>query len=605
MNPLSAVAGPDPEALARDRCLRAFELSELALLASACDCFCAAPGSIVRDDQERERATYFVLDGTARLICGGVEIALLGAGEHCSESALVTSRQRPSTLVAAEALLVARLSYSRFRALAAEQPDLAFRLLESLLGGVGGPGPEVEGLSALARERALPRRTTVQVRTNGTPRTVRTGTLAGDLLPLEIDGHPVVGGLMGRKAVSLTTPLSSDCDLEPLTTQSLEGQRIDRASQGLLLLEAAARLSPPANLRLSHSVGFGQRVVVEGVPEDRLGTLAAELQAAMQALVEADLPLLVVWWTVEEAQDHFVRAGWDTVAALLATWRDAAVPLHSYGGVYALGMGPLLPSTGHVRGFHVLVDRGGLLLMHGRRAAPRSLPPGARNTTVEAQDTLRLAAEALAVSQQTSPLASEQERWLETLGITSVGAFNAACLEGKVSHLIHVCEGFQEKGIGRIADQVCQRGHSARIVCIAGPSSAGKTTFIKRLIVQLQVNGLRPVPISLDNYYVDRELSPKEASGEYDFEALEALRLDLLADHLGRLLRGETVKTAKYDFMTGKSLPEAGPAIALQENDLLMLEGIHGLNPRLLASTLHRRIFRVFVCPFAQLPFDR
>jgi len=150
------------------------------------------------------------------------------------------------------------------------------------------------------------------------------------------------------------------------------------------------------------------------------------------------------------------------------------VALTSYGRVYALSMGPLLPRTARIQGFHVLVDRGGLLLMHGRRAAPRSIVPGSYVPQTESQDVLRLAAEALAVSQQTSPLATEQERWLETLGITSVGAFNAVCIAGKVSHLIHVSEGFQEKGIGRIADQVQQRGTSARIVCIAGPSSAAR-----------------------------------------------------------------------------------------------------------------------------------
>jgi uridine kinase len=344
---------------------------------------------------------------------------------------------------------------------------------------------------------------------------------------------------------------------------------------------------------------------VDGVAENRLAALAAELEATMQSLVEADLPLLEEWWTVEEARDHFLRAGWEGAAALLATWRDPAVPLQTYGEVYALSTGPLLPSTGRVKGFHVLVDRGGLLLMHGRRAAPRSMPPGVRSSQAESQDVLRLAAEALAVSQQTWSLAFEQERWLATLGITSVGAFNAACIESKVSHLIHVSEGFQEKGIGRIADLVHQRSGSARIVCIAGPSSSGKTTFIKRLMVQLQVNGITPVPISLDDYYVDRELNPREPSGEYDFEALEALRLDLLGEHLERMLGGETVTTAKYDFKAGKSLPAAGPTITLRETDILMLEGIHGLNPKLLSPALHRRLFRVFVCPFTQLPFDR
>jgi uridine kinase len=605
MDMLARTLTLDPQVLRRDRCLSAFGPADLEELSRYLECLRVDPEEVLLEENDRDRAVYFVLEGGARLSRNGIELGLLGPGEHTGEFTLVNPRQHHVSLTATKPLAVARLRREDFGALADQNPRLALRLLESLLGGVVERSVDGEGLNALLRERSLPRRTTIQVRTNGGVRTIRTGTLVGELLPQEVNGHSVVGGLVGRKAASLTSPLSSDCDLEPLTTATLEGQSIDRNSQALLLLEASQRLDQPVDLRLSHSVGFGQRVVVHGVAEDQFAALAAQLDATMQSLVEADLPLLEEWWTVEEAQDHFLRAGWDSAAALLATWRDPAVPLCSYGQVYALSMGPLLPTTSRIRGFHVLVDRGGLLLMHGCRAAPRSFVPGPYAQRSGSQDVLRLAAEALAVSQQTSSLATEQERWLEALGITSVGAFNAACIEGKVSHLIHVSEGFQEKGIGRIADMVQQRGGSARIVCIAGPSSAGKTTFIKRLMVQLEVNGITPVPVSLDDYYVDRELTPRDPSGDYDFEALEALNLDLLAEHLERLLAGEVVKTAKYDFKAGKSLPTSGPQIALREHDILMLEGIHGLNPRLLAPSLHRRIFRAFACPFAQLPFDR
>ena len=166
-------------------------------------------------------------------------------------------------------------------------------------------------------------------------------------------------------------------------------------------------------------------------------------------------------------------------------------------------------------------------------------------------------------------------------------------------------EGFQEKRIGRIADEIQARGRSVKVVCLAGPSSSGKTTFIKRLKVQLQVNGVNPVGLSLDDYYVDRDLTPKDDKGEFDYEAFEALRVDLLQENFTRLLAGESVRTAHYDFATGASAPTGGPEIKLGPNDILMLEGIHGLNPRLLSALPDTAVYRVFACPLAQLPFDR
>jgi uridine kinase len=192
------------------------------------------------------------------------------------------------------------------------------------------------------------------------------------------------------------------------------------------------------------------------------------------------------------------------------------------------------------------------------------------------------------------------------MGVTSVGAFNDLCVSGQVSQLIRVAEGFHEKRIGRIADEIALARDRLRIIAIAGPSSSGKTTFIKRLNVQLQVAGLNPVGISLDDYYLDRERTPRDARGEYDFEALEALDLPLLQEHVRRLLAGEAVRTARFDFKAGRGSPEGGPAIRLRRGDVLLLEGIHGLNPALLGAIPRGgELFRVFIHPATTLPFDR
>jgi uridine kinase len=178
-------------------------------------------------------------------------------------------------------------------------------------------------------------------------------------------------------------------------------------------------------------------------------------------------------------------------------------------------------------------------------------------------------------------------------------------VRGSVPDLIRVSEGFQEKRLSAIADTIRDLGARASVVTIAGPSSSGKTTFIKRLRTQLQVNGIAPVELSLDDYYVDRDRTPRDAAGELDFEAFDALHVDLLREHLARLCAGERVRAARYDFKAGKSHEGGGKELQVGPGQVLMLEGIHGLNPRLHELVPGGRVFGVFVCPLAQLPFDR
>ncbi len=584
-----------------------------------------APGETVVEQGQHDRAMYFVVSGQGRMLRDGLDLGSIGPGEHFGELALVAERERAASIIAVTRLELARLSLPVYRMLCDEHPAFGLHLLSAVLGGVAARLVEMtENVGTLLRERSLPRRTQVEVRLADRTLVVRTGTRVFELLPHTIEGRPVVAGLIDRKPVSLTAPISSDCELSTLTTAHWEGQRIYRHSLGLLLLEAGHDVDAGLSLRLGHSVGFAQHVFVDGDGAPPRDTLARAVEARMRELALAGKPLLEEWWTVDEARDHFQAAGWTDASALLATWRDPAVPLVSYGRTYALNMGPLLSSTDRLEGFRVLPDEDGLLLMYGPKAGSRPPPPLAQPPADDAAaltsaamaeaaldddgpplSSSSIVSEARAVSRQTTGMTLDQARWLATLDVTSVGAFNTACIGQDVSQLIRVGEGFQEKRISRIADEIRDRGREIKVVTIAGPSSSGKTTFIKRLKVQLQVNGINPVGLSLDDYYVDRELNPRDEKGEYDFEAFEALRADLLQEHLAALLEGRRVKTAHYDFQTGSSQPESGPSIALGRNDLLMLEGIHGLNPRLVASIPSERVFRVFICPLVQLPFDR
>lgn len=538
-----------------------------------------------------DRVMYFVFEGQARMWRGGIDLGRVGPGEYFGEVALVAGQPRGATVVAADTMLLASLPHGRFKQLLGEEPEIAARFLSKVIGTLAG---RLQGMTdsvgTLIRDRSLPRRTLVDVVLSGTPRSVKNGTRLDALLPSHVNGHPVVAGLLDRRAVSLTSPVSGECSIEPLTTEHWEGLRVYRRSLGLLVIEAASRIAPQLELRLGPSLGFAQQLEAKGPVSSEL---AQRLQAETEALAAARAPLSEELWTVDEARDHFESRGAKDSLQLLDVWRDGAVPMVTYGSVYVQALQPMLPTAESLVGHTIVREDGGLLLVHPPR-------PGRAVRADEA-----LMAEADAVSKQSRQMTRTQRQWMRTLDVNSVGDFNQACIKGGVSQIIRVGEGFQEKEIGRIADEISRRHEQVRVVCIAGPSSSGKSTFIKRLTVQLQVNGIRPVGISLDDYYVDRERTPTHEDGEYDFEAFEALQAGLLQDQLGRLLRGETVRTAHYDFVSGKSAHEGGPELRLCDSDVLLLEGIHGLNPRLLEGLPADQVFRIFICPLAQLPFDR
>ncbi len=546
-------------------------------------------GTLFLREGDESHDLYFVLEGEVQLRRHQLTLRRLGPGDHFGALALLTGRPRTTAVSAETPLVLARLSPRAWEDFAVREPRLAVRLVQAFLGQVREGLVEItDTAGALLQGRSLPRKGDVAVRMDGTVRTVRTGTPVRALLPAEVEGVLVVACLLGQKPVSLNTPLFADAAIAPLTADHWEGRQIYTHSVGLLLLEAARQLDPALVVRLGPSRGPVQIVEVGGPPSGRSG-LATRLAQEMERLVRADVPFRQEYWAVEEAMAHFQERGWVDAARLLRTRRQGTVPLVSCGSLYALSMGPLLPSTGPLRGFTLSPHEEGLLLDYGRldprndigRAAPATPP-------------------------RDGGMMRDHRAWLAAMDVTSVGAFNDLCISGEVRQLIRVAEGFHEKRIGQVADVIAGARDRIRIISIAGPSSSGKTTFIKRLTVQLQVSGVQPVGLSLDDYYVDREKTVRDRNGEYDFEALEALDLRLLQTHVRRLLAGEEVATAHYDFRTGKSQPEGGPRIALRRGDVLMLEGIHGLNPGLLgAIPAQGQLFRIFIHPATTLPFDR
>lgn len=537
-------------------------------------------GEVLLEEGRASRAMFFLLKGQACVVRGSLQLGRIHAGAHAGELSLISGRARSATVTALEQVELAWLTPPAFEQLKNQAPALALKLEQALIHQLGLQLTDItDQFGQLLQERSLPRRLTVNVNRDGQIHSLPTGTPVGDCLPAAIAGKRVVAALMNHKLTSLLTPVMSDVDLEALTTEHWEGQRILRRSAALLLLEAAARLRPDLKLNMALSVGGTQWIQAENPETVDWEALKAELEPLLQNLITQELPFRQEIWSVEEAMLYFEEAGRLDGLELLSTSAHSTVALASCGQYYALASSPLVPHAGYLEGLEIQTATTGLVL------------------TIIAGGPSLQALEAYAGA------VKSHNRWLQSMGIQSVGHLNRLAIQGEVGRLIQVAEGFHEKRIGQIADQISERG--ARVICIAGPSSSGKTTFIRRLSIQLLVNGLNPVAVSLDDYYRERDQIPLDEQGEYDLEALTALNLPLLQTHISQLMQGEQVATARYDFAAARSLPEGGPVLTLGQQDVLLLEGIHGLNPALFeAGTDLGQVFKIFIQPMSALAID-
>ncbi len=577
--------------------------------------------------QPPDAGVAMMLSGAAQLHVGADGGALVGieespllvmtAGATLGVGAL-WSQPHAVVLVASESSQVAWLSRTAFEQLAQTEPALAAHVLQGALG-------ESDNRAGRWTRAA---RGTVVVRIGDESRVVPFGSPVAQVLPRFVDDLAVVAALVNDSAVSLATPLVANCSVRPLTTHSWEGQRVQRNSLALLALEAARRVDPTLDVKAGPSVGFGQRILVERSPEPGVASAAAlriggqelvafgaRLEAEMRALMRQPLHLSQDLWPIDEASSYFLSHRYRDAEQLLRTWRESAVPVVSYGEVFAIDMGPLVTRNEALGDFYIICDADFLLLVYGKKSRASTRPTesipavalsdvGETATPVERRTRSYLLGQARSSGITSQGESFEEQAWLRALGVTSIGSFNRACIESSVPEMIRVSEGFHEKRISVIADEIAERKGDVDIVTIAGPSSSGKSTFIRRLIVQLKVNGITPVGLGLDDYYVDRAQTPLDETGDYDFEALEALHLPLLHEHIVQLLAGKPVRTPRYDFIRGKSELGAGRAVQLRQSEVLVIEGIHGLNPDLLGAIPQPRVFRILVCPLMQLSFD-
>lgn len=391
-----------------------------------------------------------------------------------------------------------------------------------------------------------------------------------------------LGALVANRTVDLETPIASSCELVPLTYASKEGSRIYRATLIVMLCEAIQRLFPGARAQVGQAIGDGYFFDVVKDPPLSPEDVAA-IRAEMEAMVARKEAIAQMRVPSRQAIEIFEGSGRKWTADIVRARRRAWVSLVTMGREADIAFNPILPTAEGIRSFALEPYEEGLVLLLPPPGRPDEPPrPLANHRAI------------FSVYRQTRD-------WNRLVGVETVGDLNRAVVQGTIGEVIRVAEALHERRIVAIADDVQRRG--SRLVLVAGPSSSGKTTFVKRLRMQLLAIGVRPKELSVDNYYVDRDATPKDEKGEYDFECIEAIDLDLLNEHLGELMLGHEVAMPRYSFTRGARDSKTTP-MRLERGEILLMEGIHGLNDRLTAAVPDEQKTRIYVSALTQLCID-
>jgi uridine kinase len=400
----------------------------------------------------------------------------------------------------------------------------------------------------------------------------------------EMDNPPVVGAVVNGELRELTFPVELDSRVRLITMGDDDGARIYRRSVTFLLEAAFEELFPDALMTLDHSVSAGGYYCQVSAREPITQPELDKLKARMRELVKLDLSFERQTVPLEEAVAYFQSKGLQDKVRLLKYRQKSYLVLYRLGKHEDYHHGYMVPSTGYLQWFDLETVGDGFVLRFPRRNSPKQIEP--MPSYPKLLSTFR-----------------QYGNWLQRLGIESVGALNDSIQAGNIREIILVSEALHELQITDISQRIAERSDEARIILIAGPSSSGKTTFSKRLSIQLLAQGLSPFPLEMDNYFVDRELTPKDKNGQYDFESLGAMNTHTLSADLQKLIAGQEVMLPRYNFRLGKS--ESGEVVKLRPDQIIILEGIHGLNPNLLPEINPASTFKIYVSCLTQLNLDR
>ncbi|AVM52654.1 uridine kinase [Bacteroides zoogleoformans] len=398
--------------------------------------------------------------------------------------------------------------------------------------------------------------------------------------------YQVVSAKVNNRSEGLNFRVYNNKDVEFLDVRDPSGMRTYVRSLCFVLYKAINELFPKGKLYVEHPVSKGYFCNLRlGRPIELEDVMA--IKKRMQEIIAEDIPYHRVECHTAEAVRIFSERGMNDKVKLLETSGSLYTYYYTLGDTVDYYYGNLLPSTGYIRLFDVVKYYDGLLLRIPNKENPDVL-------------------EEVVKQEKMLDVFKEHLHWNYIMGLSNVGDCNLACEEGHATDLINVAEALQEKRIAQIADDIYHRGENGnrvRLVLISGPSSSGKTTFSKRLSVQLMTNGLRPYPISLDDYFVDREDTPRDANGNHDYESLYALDLKLFNSQLQALLRGEEVEIPRFNFALGKK-EYNGEKLRIDDHTILILEGIHALNPELTPQIDAQSKYKIYVSALTTISLD-
>ena len=415
---------------------------------------------------------------------------------------------------------------------------------------------------------------------------VKEGTTLSDLAKqVQLPQEPIILlAYIDGKLRELFTPMTKDCHVRFVTLKEQAGYMAYKRTATLMFLKACEDLlGTGATTKIALDYSIGNSIFCDFL-EDRVidEAFARSIQKRMEELAKANLPITKRSLDTDQAAKYFDRIGFKGKKELFQFRRESKMNIYSLDGYDNYFYGYMAPSTGYISAFLVSAYQHGVVLQIPKRKQTEEIVP-------------------FTPQPKLFHVMQRSREWTKTMGVDTVGALNDEITHGNINHLILLQEGLQEKLLADIADEIVSK--NKRIILIAGPSSSGKTTFSHRLSIQLQIAGLTPHPVSMDDYFLDRELSPRDENGNYNFETIASLDVDLLTKHINQLLDGEEIDVPSYNFITGKR-EYHGHKLKIGEKDVLVMEGIHGLNGTLTNEIPEDAKYRIYVSALNQINLD-
>lgn len=396
--------------------------------------------------------------------------------------------------------------------------------------------------------------------------------------------NPIVGALVNNRVKELSFVFVRNKKVEFIDYSHPDGLRLYVRSLFFILVASVRELFPQVKLKMMHGISRGYYCELAGLERDITESDIFAIKSEMRQLVDKDIPFEKIGLPTEEAVEICNNQNLRYKAKLFEQQGALFTYLYFMGNHANFFYGHLVPSTGYLKVFDLAAYYEGLLLR---------IPNPERFNEVQPYSKL----------EKLFGVFQEHKDWAQLMDVPNVANLNENTISGTSGDIIKISEALHEKKIAEIANLIRDRKEKVKIVLIAGPSASGKTTFSKRLMVQLAVNGLKPTMISLDDYFVDREKTPKDKHGEYDFEALEAIDIIFFNQQLKQLFNNETVELPRFNFTVGKKFP-SGKKLQLGPGSILVVEGIHGMNPNLVPHIDHENTYKIFLSALTQISID-